>query len=435
MFDLLRFRNNPLATLNRLATQGDVVRIGSTRVVVVTHPDLIREVLVTQSAKFMKGPALRATKATLGEGLLTSEGDFHKQQRRLIGPAFHATFVTNYGQTMIDFSSRMTRTWQPGDTLDIHEQMTRLTLEIVAKTLFDAELQQDVDAIDRAMTASIELFPILLLPFGKYIARLPLPRTLRFQRHWPAMTRTIERFIAERKASGAKGDDLLSVLIRATDPESGVGMSDQQLRDEAITLFTAGHETTANALTYTFHLLAHHPAALAEVQRELNDVLGDGDAPPTPAAVPKLVYLRAVISEAMRLYPPVWTVGREALEDVQLGDTRLPKGNVVLTSQWVCHHDARWWPRATAFEPGRWLTTDESRPKYAYFPFAGGPRSCVGESFAWLEMILVVATVLRGWTVEPQSPRELKLSASITLRPSEPVVVKISPRRHEDTKK
>jgi cytochrome P450 len=432
MFDLLRFRHDPLGSLDRLSSRGDVVRVGNSRVTVVTHPDLVREVLVTQAANFIKGPALRSTKATLGEGLLTSEGEFHKRQRRIIGPAFHATHVAAYGQTMARFADRLSNDWHAGDTIDIHAQMTHLTLEIVAKTLFDAEVRQDVDAIGQAMTASVELFPLMLLPFGKYIARLPLPRTLWFKHTWPTLTATIERFIAERTASGAVGNDLLSVLIRATDPENGVGMTDQQLRDEAITLFTAGHETTANGSTYAFHLLAHHADVREQLQQELKDVFGDSTGnyrQPEATDASRLPFTRAVVSEAMRIYPPVWTVGREATADVTLSNgATLPAGTVVLASQWICHRDPRWWPRPGEFDPSRWLVDDESRPRYAYFPFAGGPRSCIGEAFAWLEMILVVATVLRKWDITPMSPRALRLAPSITLRPRDPVLLRVTQR-------
>ncbi|HEV7299730.1 MAG TPA: cytochrome P450 [Tepidisphaeraceae bacterium] len=433
MLDMLRLRLDTLNFLASLATRGDFTRFGpKNNVVLVSHPDLIREVLVTQAAKFIKGPALRSTKSTLGEGLLTSEGDFHKRQRRIIQPAFHATHVATYGQTMVQFTDRLSGAWQDGQTVDIHEAATRLTLEIVAKTLFDAEVEQDIAEIGRAMTASVELFPILLLPFGNWLARLPLPPVRRFHHTWPKMTQTIERFIAERTASGATGNDLLSVLIRATDPEESAGdgggyrMSPQQLRDEAITLFTAGHETTANGLTYAFHLIAHYP----EVQQKLHAELDAALAGRKPEAkdLDALPYTRAIVSEAMRAYPPVWTVGREANDDVQLGEHTLKKGAIVLTSQWVAHHDARWWPRPNEFDPDRWLTPDPDRPRYAYFPFAGGPRSCIGEAFAWMEMILVLATIAQRWSFEPQSPRELRLAPSITLRPKDAVRVRVTPR-------
>lgn len=431
-FDILRFRHDPLGFLTRMAKRGDIAYFGPRgRLALVSHPDLIREVLVTQAAKFTKSPMLRKTKATLGDGLLTSEGDFHKRQRRTIQPAFHATHVAVYGQSMVDFSLRTSGRWIEGQTIDVHEQMARLTLEIVAKTLFDAEVEADLDAINKAMTASVEMFTLLMLPGGGTLARLPLPRSMRFARTWPALTRTIERFIQQRKSSGTYGNDLLSILLRAADPESGGTMSEKQVRDEAITLFTAGHETTANALTFTLHLVAHHPAVQEMLHEELKQVLGD--RPPEASDVERLPYVRAAISEAMRIYPPVWTIGRQASEPVQIGDEPLlRKDQIVLTSQWVAHHDGRWWPDPMKYDPNRWLDgSDSARPRYAYFPFAGGPRNCIGESFAWMEMILVVATIVQRWRLHPISPRELPLAPSITLRPRGAVNVRLTKRTRD----
>ncbi len=427
-FQILAFRRDPLCFLVDKAATSDVAAFGP--LVLLSDPDAIREVLVTQAGKFTKSPALRKTKATLGEGLLTSEGEVHRRQRRTIQPAFHATHVSNtYGQTMVDFSIRASNRWADGQTIDIHEQMTRLTLEIVAKTLYDAEVEADLEAISEAMTASVEMFTLLMLPMGDLIAKLPLKRTRRFKRSWPALERTIQRFIDERKVGGHReGHDLLTILLRAADPEGGATMSDKQVRDEAITLFTAGHETTANGLTFTFHLIAHYPDVQAKVYRELTDAVGD--RPPTAADIDRLPYTRAVISESMRLYPPVWTIGRQAVEPVQAGRFAIAKGQIVLLSQWVVHHDVRWWPEPTKFDPSRWLdnATNEARPRYAYFPFAGGPRGCIGESFAWLEMILVVATIVQRWQLHPESPRDVALAPSITLRPRDAVKVRVTHR-------
>jgi cytochrome P450 len=427
MLEMLRFRHDPLGFLTKVAARGDLSRFGTKdRFVLVSHPDHVREVLVTQADKFKKGPALQKTRATLGEGLLTSEGDVHKRQRRIINPAFHATHVATYADTMVAFADRLGGRWRDGQTVDAHGQMTRLTLEIVAKTLFDAEVESDVDAIGKAMTASVELFSLLLMPMGQYVARLPLPRTIRFKRTWPALERTVARFIAEKEQAPTAGNDLMSILLGATDPEGGAGMTRQQLRDEAITLFTAGHETTANGLTYALHLVAHHPEVQVTLHREFDDVLR-GRAP-SASDLDRLPYTRAVVAEAMRVYPPVWTVGREVKGDVVVGGKTIRQGSIVLVSQWITHHDPRWWPDPFRFDPSRFLPGAPERPRYAYYPFAGGPRGCIGEAFAWLEMTLVVATILRKWTLTPVAPRELELAPSITLRPKTPVHVRLARR-------
>ncbi|HET6249415.1 MAG TPA: cytochrome P450 [Tepidisphaeraceae bacterium] len=422
---LASFRRDVLAFLTASFRKfGDAVyfRAGGREFFIFNHPDTIRDVLVTRDDAFIKGPALQRARETLGDGLLTSEGEFHRRQRRLAQPAFHPNRVAKYGAVMADIAQRSIARWHDGQHADLHEEMMKVTLRIVAKTLFDADLEDEVEAIGQAMHISVGMFTRTMTPWGPLLNKLPLPGNFRFKRARRRLFKTIDRFIREHRASGDRGD-LLSVLIRARDTEGDNGaMSLSLLRDESYTIFTAGHETTANALTFALYLLAKNPSAEAALQEELQAALGG--KPPGFEDVDRLPYTRMVIAEAMRLYPPAWAIGREASRDVQIGSYTLPKGAVVLLSQWVTHRDARWYPEPEKFDPLRW--TDEERgkrPRWSYFPFGGGSRQCIGESFAWMEAILILATVVQKWRVELVNPEPIKVFPTITLRPKEGVGV------------
>jgi cytochrome P450 len=417
-----QFRRDVLGNLTRLARQyGDAVwfRSGLHDFYLFYHPDLIRDVLVTRDEGFMKGPALRQARDMLGQGLLTSEGDFHKRQRRLAQPAFHPQRVATYADVMVQLAQRLGRSWQTGRVCDIHEQMMQLTLEVVSKTLFDADVASEVAAIGAAMDVTVRMFTRAMIPFGWLLNFIPfLPSNLRFRRARRMLDQTIAGFVRQRRAAGVDRGDLLSMLLRATDAEGdGAGMSDRQLRDECITLFSAGHETTANALTFTWYLLAQHADVDAALHDELHSVLGG--RPPTNADVPRLPYTRAVLAESMRLYPPAWAIGREVVaDDVEIGDWRLKPGAVVLVSQWVTHRDERFWPDPLRFDPRRWQDQKpDARPRYAYFPFGGGSRACIGESFAWMEATLIIATLAQRWRMELLDPPPVDLQPTITLLP------------------
>ena len=438
---IFSLRGDTLNFLTRTArAYGDVAhfRIGTLRYYLLAHPDHVRDVLVTLDGRFTKGPALRAAKVTLGEGLLTSEGDFHRRQRRLAQPAFHPNRVATYAAVMSRYAREQADAWADGGVVDVHEEMMQVTLRVVAKTLFDADVRAEVDEIGAAMDVSVRMFTRAMSPFGPILNRLPLPSNRRFERAYARLLGTIDRFIAERRAGGVDRGDLLSMLLRARDAGEagagedgaagdGTGMGDKQLRDECMTLFTAGHETTANALTFTWHLLAHHPDVQARLHAEVDAALGD--RLPERADVDRLPFTRQVVAESMRLYPPAWAVGRQAKEPVEVGGYTLPAGAVVLTSQWVTHHDARWWPDPERFDPDRWRDGggggNPERPRWAYFPFGGGPRSCIGEAFAWMEAILVVATIARRWRVEAVAERHPPLQPTITLRPRGPLNVRV----------
>lgn len=423
-------QRDPIPFFNGLARQyGDAVsfRIGPQVLVFLNHPDLVRELLVTQHRSFHKSLVMQRTKVILGEGLLTSEDEFHKRQRRLAQPAFHRERIARYAAVMVERAAAMREAWRDGTIVDIHQEMMHLTLSVVAKTLFDAEVEGEADEIGGALTNLIDLFPLLMNPFSPTLLKLPLPSTIRFRGAVKRLDRTIYGIIDERRASGEDRGDLLSMLLMAQDEEGdGGGMTDVQLRDEALTLFLAGHETTANALAWTFYLLAQHPDVLRELQRVLTSILGDR----LPAAedYPRLQYVEMVLAESMRLFPPAWAVSRYALEDVCLGGWEVPKGAVAIVSQSVLHRDSRFWSDPDRFDPTRFTPEAKAaRPKYAYFPFGAGPRMCIGEGFAWMEGVLILATLLQKWTMELRS-RNVQPQASITLRPRGGISMKLVAR-------
>ena len=425
---------------------GDVASfsIGRRRIWLLSHPDHIRDVLVTRADIFTKGPALRMAKVTLGEGLLTSEDDLHKRQRRMMQPAFHAGHVAQYAPIMVHFAQRMRDEWQGGQVLDIRAAMTQLTLEIIAKILFDAEIESEVREVSEAMDVTVKMFDRSRNPLAFLLNRIPiLPSNLRFIRARGRVFDTLDRMIAQRRTTfdrGANGSaatnhrDFLSILLRMRDTEGDqTGMADEQLRFESMTLFAAGHETTANAMVWTWYLLAAHPDAEARLHRELDQVLAG--RLPSADDLQRLPYTHAVIAESMRLYPPAWVIGRQAKSPHPVGDSgwTVPEGGVILMSQYVVHRDPRWWDRPDDFVPERWLGDAEAqakRPRYAYFPFGGGPRQCIGEALAWLEAELLLATIAQRWKLRLTDPAPpIRLHATITLRPRDPMSMRLEARQ------
>ena len=417
---LIAMRRNPLAFLPRLAREyGDVahLRFGRQDLFLVSHPDQIRDILVTHSRQFKKGKGLEGAKRLLGEGLLTSEGEFHLRQRRLASPAFHRERVAGYADIMVESAEQLSARWIRGSEVDMAREMSRLTLTIVGRTLFGSEVEGEAEEIGEAIASTLTMFNHVFLPFADVMDRLPFGPGLRFRKARERLDRTIYRMINEHRAAGRDRGDLLSMLILARDEQDhGARMTDEQIRDEAITIFLAGHETTALALTWTWYLLSQHPAVEARMQRELALVLGTRRA--TMADWPRLPYTEMILAESMRLFPPVWILGRRALTDYQLGEYVIPRGAIMLTSQWVVNHDERWYPDPFRFDPERWTSEARtSRPKFSYFPFGGGPRICVGETFAWVEAGLVLATLARQWRPRLLPGQEIVPRPSITLRP------------------
>jgi cytochrome P450 len=413
------FRKDPTGFLTRQAALGDVshFRMGPQQSYAISHPDLIRDVLVVDAHKFVKGRALQRAKALLGEGLLTSEGEFHLRQRRMIQPAFHRSRLGEYSRAMVRHGAIMVDSWADGDVRDIDREMMYLTLRIVAETLFSADVDDRADEVGRAMTALTELFNFLLLPFSEWLQRIPIPPTRRFNRARDIFNSIIFGMIDERRWSGEDKGDLLSMLLLARDEDDAGVMTDEQVRDEVLTLFLAGHETTANALTWTWYLLSQNPEKESTLHAELDEVL-DGKAPAMDD-IPNLKYTEAVFAESMRMFPPAWTVGRLSIEDHELGGFQIPKGSLVLASQWVIHHDPRFWIETESFIPERWETQSvkEAGQKFIYFPFGGGVRRCIGEGFAWTEGILLLATIAQKWKLRMVSNQKIGLNPMITLRP------------------
>jgi cytochrome P450 len=413
---LPQFRRNPPEFLQSLARDhGDLVRyrLGPQDLYLVSSPDWIKDILVTHQTNFTKSRFLERAKVLLGEGLLTSEGEFHRRQRRLSQPAFHRDRLIGYASAMVDCTAHSRDQWTDGAPLDMSREMMRLTLAVVAKTLFSADVTSDADKIGKALTEVMFLFDMVLMPFSEWIEKLPLPAIRRFEKARDFLDQTIYKIIAERRASKEDTGDLLSMLLLAQDEDGGAGMSDKQIRDEALTLFLAGHETTANALMWTWYLLSQNPGAAQKFYDEVDQVL-EGRLP-TFDDLPRLKYTEGVFSEALRLYPPAWAIGRRAKTDYAIGDYTVPARSILLLSPWVVHRDPRWFPNPEQFEPARWAQPDE-RPKFSYFPFGGGTRVCIGERFAWMEGVLLLATIAQYWRFKLVPGHPVATSALITLR-------------------
>ena len=425
------YSRDPLSFMPQLVRDyGDIVtmRYYNFRVYFISHPDFIEQVLVAHNRKFIKGRILRKNRRLFGDGLLTSEGDFWLRQRRLAQPAFHRARIASYADTMVKYADRLLAEWKGGEQRDIHAEMMRLTLQIVAKTLFDADVDQDAKDVGRALAALMELNS----DFRKLILTptwLPTPRNIRAAVAIRRLDKIIFRFIAERRKSGKDAGDLLSMLLAARD-EDGSRMTDRQLRDEAITIFLAGHETTANALSWTWMLLSQNPAVETKLHAELDAVLAGRT--PSLDDLPKLRYTGHVITESMRLYPPAWGMARVAIEDVEIGGYSIAKGCGVSLAQWVVHRDPRWFDAPEEFCPERWEGDLMKRlPRFAYFPFGGGPRQCIGNNFAVMETTLLLATIAQSFRIRLVPGHPVVPMASITLRPRYGIRGKLEARAGE----
>ena len=409
---------NPLDFFSSLArTYGDIstYRMAGEQLFLVNEPRLIRDVLVTHHRNFTKSRGLERTKRLLGQGLLTSEGAMHLRQRRLMQPAFHRDRIAAYGELMVGYADRMRRSWSDGATLDLSREMNRLTLSIVGKTLFDVDVESQAAAVGEALTAVMESFWMMLLPFADALERLPVPKLRRARLARARLDAIIYRMIADRRASGRDHGDLLSMLLSAQDEDAGGGMTDQQVRDEAMTIFLAGHETTANALMWTWFLLSGAPQVEAKLHADIDRVL-QGRLP-AMGDLGSLHYVERVVTESMRLYPPAWIVGRRAIDAYQLGEYLVPPRSILIMSPYLMQRDARFYPDPERFDPDRW--TPEFRaalPKFAYVPCGGGPRQCIGESFAWMELVLLVATIAQQYRLRLVPGHPVVPQPLITLR-------------------
>lgn len=403
-------------------------KLGPQRMFLLSKPEYIEDVLVANDWNFLKGRGLQRAKKVLGKGLLTSEGNFHRRQRRLSQPAFHRQRIASYAAIMSEYAARTRDGWRAGETRDIAQEMMQLTLAIVGKTLFDADLQNEARQIGQALTEVLELFATFSSPFTDVLDKLPTVRNRRVKRGRQRLDETIYRIIAERRESGGDRGDLLSMLLLAQDTEEGSGgMSDEQLRDEVMTLFLAGHETTANALAWTWYLLSQHPEVESKMHAEIDAVLGE--RLPEVEDVARLEYTERVLRESMRLYPPVWVMSRRSVSACRIGGYHVPAKSIILLSQFVTHRDERYYPDPEKFDPDRWnQEARAARPKYAYFPFGGGPRLCIGESFAWMEGVLLVAVIAQKWKLRLASGHSVKPQPLITLRPKHGMKMTIEKR-------
>jgi cytochrome P450 len=416
---LPEFRKDRLAFFERCARDwGDLVavRFGPRRIYLVNDPHAIEEVLLTKSRDYSKHFALRLNPSVLGNGLLTSEGDFWLRQRRLIQPAFQRSRLTAYVPDMVAAADRVLNSWSAGETRDILAEMSRLALMIAGKTLFGAEVEDDARDVGQALEVLLERFRARFASLFWLPRWLPTPGKVRFDRAVRRLDEIIYRFIRQRRASGEERSDLLSILLHARDEDDGSRMTDQQVRDEAMTLFLAGHETTALTLSWTWYLLALNPNVAERLIVEVDEVLAG--RPPAAEDLARLRYTEQVVMEAMRVRPPIYTIGREALCDGTVSGYRVPKGTTILMSQWIVHHDARWFEQPLEFRPERWAEDKiKELPRFAYFPFGGGPRLCIGNTFAMIEATLLLAMIAQRFrfTVVPDHPVEPL--PTFTLRP------------------
>jgi cytochrome P450 len=414
------YRRGQLEFLERCSREyGDVVRLrlGYHRIFLVNHPDAIEEVLVTKSRNFIKHFALRLTPLLLGNGLLLSEGDFYLRQRRMVQPAFHRARLATYAPIMVQAAQNTLATWRPGETRDMTGEMMRITLEIAARTLFGSEVARETQEINERLQFLQESYLARFNSFYPIPIWIPTQANLRMRKAIRRLDQIIYRFIDQRRQSGTDRGDLLSLLLHARDEDDGGQMTDRQVRDEAMTLFLAGHETTTLALSWTWYLLATHPEAEERLATEVRAALAG--RLPTVDDLPRLRYTEWVVQESMRLYPPVYTIGREALRDCEVGGYRVPKGTTILMNQWIVHRDRRFFEQPEQFAPERWTGDFVHRlPRYAYFPFGGGPRLCPGNNFAMMEAMLILATIAQSYRFTLLPGHQVVPWAPLTLRPA-----------------
>ncbi len=397
-------------------------KLGPSHIVFLNDPEMIREILINQAPVFIKERTQRRMKILLGEGLITSEGEMHMRNRRIAAPAFHRQRIAAYGDMMAARAATMREEWQPGVEIDAVGEMMRLALQVVARTIFDTDVTEDVQTINTEVNVIMDLYNFLVaLPKAEAMLHLPIPGLMRFKKARRRLDAVVHRMIDQRRQSGVDRGDLLSMLLASRDEENDQGrLDDEQVRDEVTTIFLAGYETVANALAWTWLLLAQNPEAEAKLHAELDRVL-EGRLP-TLADVPALRYTEMVLSESMRLYPPAWAMGRQSTAPVELGPYRLPAGTYFFFSQYIMQRTEQYFPNPLRFEPERFTPEAKAeRPKFAYFPFGGGSRQCIGESFAWMEAILLTATIAQKWKLNLVANQRIEVQPKITLRSKYPI--------------
>jgi cytochrome P450 len=397
----------------------------------LNHPDLIADFFVKDAPRHHRNLVMQRARDVLGHGLLTSEEPLHMRQRRLAQPAFLRERIAAYAQVIGGKTVAMTARWPSGTVVDLHPEMLELALRIVGKCLFDLDAMDDVAAIASAVDAFMSFVPLSFLPFSRQIERLPLPAMRRLARGKAHLDKLIYGMIAERRADPTDRGDLLSMLLNATDAEGGAAasMSDRQLHDECVTVILAGHETTANALSFALHLIAWHPEVQQYLHDEARTVLGERS--PEAADYPRLPYATQVFAETMRLYPPVWVTGRTCAEPYEIAGFRIPAGASLLAPQYAVHRDPRFFPQPDRFDPTRFSPENKAgRPRNTYFPFAGGSRQCIAEGLAWMEGTLVLAVVARDWLLTPpkSSSPNPSVKPAVSLRPAHGIRLRLERR-------
>ncbi|MEG9437273.1 cytochrome P450 [Edaphobacter sp. HDX4] len=437
-------------------------RFMGTPIIFLNDPEYIREVLVTQASSFVKERTVRRMKILLGEGLITSDDPIHIRQRRIVAPAFHRQRITAYAEEIVASASHHADTWKDQQSIDISAAMMALSLEIVARTLFNTEVTDDIRRINDEVNSIMDLYHFLIaFPRMESVLHLPIPGVMKFRRSKARLDKVVNRLIAEHKRHGVDRGDLLSMLISSRDEQADAsgqhtGMSDEQIRDEVLTIFLAGYETTANALAWTWYLLSQNPEAEARLHAELDQVLGtshdmpsqvssrpersevEGSASlppsvshrlPTLADYPALRYTEQVFAESMRLYPPAWAMGRLSTRSVTLGPYCIPPGAHFFMSQYIISRTPEIYPDPLRFDPDRFTPEAKAaRPRFAYFPFGAGSRQCIGESFAWMEGVLAIATIASRWRMTYLDSAPPVPQAKITLRPRNPLMMRLSAR-------
>jgi cytochrome P450 len=425
--EAIAFLRNPLAYLQQLAsTYGDVVqfRLGWRRAFLLN--DLVQEFFVVHASQQVRGPVMQRGRAVLGDGLLTSEDPLHATQRRLIQPAFHRERIAHHAQVMSECASKACSRWRDGATIDLRKEMRSLTLDILGKALFDQKLDEEAGEVGEAVTELMSLVDLVFVPFSQHLMGLPLPGMRRLKRVRERFDRLIYGLIEARLNSRTVGDDLLSMLLQHQLQEENREQAVRQVRDECLTLLLAGHETIANALTYALFLLAQHPEHAERIRSEVNRVSRQKDLQANDYE--QLAFTRGAFLESMRLYPPVWVLGRSLKRSCPVGRYIAPRNSILFASQYLLHRDARFFPEPEAFHPGRFLESGKIHP-FAFFPFGIGPRRCIGEGFALTEGVLALGVILRHWQIELVSEARLMLDPKITLRSKLPVLIKVKAAR------
>lgn len=416
--NLIEFRRDSLKYLKKLSdSYGDIThfRLGPLRVIFLNHPDYIKDVLTTGNDNFVKGRPLELAKEILGEGLLTSEGEFHKRQSRILQPAFHIKMMEAYAPAMTSYTSKMLDKWQDGDTIDMLDEMIRLSTGIAGQTLFNVDVLKEDPEINDSLEDIIALFGRVSMPLAEFSLKIPLPGTVKFYKAKARLNETIYKIIKNRKKNRLNNGDLLSLLLEAQDEMGEDEMTDENIRDEALTLLLTAFDTTSLALTWTWYLLAQHPEIEEELHAELDEVLNG--RMPSIDDYNKLKYTRLVFEEAMRLYPPIYVIAREALDDYPIGEFSIPKGSIVLMSPYIMHRDVRYHSNPETFNPWASTLKKGGHGKYEYFPFSAGPRSCIGQHYAWLEGVLVLAAVAQKFKARLVPGHKVELAQLINLRP------------------